>query len=251
MKQSKKAQLTIYIILAVLIVTIFIALYFRPEAQSESFADMQGEDFLAQASATARDCLEASLTDVLEDLGDSGRIDMQHPIQLYNGMVETMSIAGEPLLPNMDQLAAEAGERLNYVVEECIEQKWAVQPPTLETSLGVVVTQIHFTESHAVASARIPITIKVAGKLFSTDGFTSSLPVRFPTIYRTVQTLVSLSQEDPLRVSPELLLAQPVKVNIETIDKSSYVYVLEDDHSLLEGGPYGYRFAVIALGVQK
>ena len=247
MAKDMRGQVTIYIIVAVIAVVTLVVLTMKMPA-SEQLTQFGGEDYLADSKADAKACLDDMFVNALRELGDSGRSEFKHPIQLFDGMVETMSIDGEALLPSLDDLAKETSTQLDEAVTECVEQEWAERPQKYPTKLGEVKTQVTFSETHAVVAAKIPLTVQAGGRSFTSEGFTSSAPLRFPTTYRAAQTLIEMAQEDPKHVNPEMLLAQPVHVTMRTISPNSYLYELSDEQSKIDGAPYLYRFAVSFTG---
>lgn len=251
-KKSKKenlerGQVTIYIIIAVLAVVALVLVTVKMPTKAE-FSQLEAEDYISDVRSDAKACLDDMLVNVLREVGDSGRLDFQHPIQLFDGMVETFSIDGENLMPTPDGLAAEASRQLDEEVTECIAQEWAERPQKFQTRLSEAKTKITFSETHVVASAKIPIVVTELGRSYTVEDFTSNIPLRFPIMYRTAETLVGMAQEDPTKIGSEVLLSQPVHVTVKTISPKSYLYELSDDKSLIGGAPYLYRFAVSYAG---
>ncbi|MEK6961482.1 MAG: hypothetical protein AABX47_10025 [Nanoarchaeota archaeon] len=246
-KSLEQGQVTIYIIITVIAVVALIAFTIKMPNKAE-FAQLEAEDYLSDAKADAKACLDDMLVNVLRDVGDSGRLEFKHPIQLFDGMVETFSIDGENLMPSSEELAQEASRQLDEEVTECIAQEWAERPQRFKTGLGTVKTKITFSETHAVVAAKIPLEVTEFGKSYTSEDFSSNIPLRFLTTYRTAETLAGLAQEDPTKIDPELLLSQPVHVTIKTISPTSYLYELSDEKSLIDGAPYLYRFAVSYTG---
>ena len=252
MHQSQRGQVTIYIIIAVVIVAFLAVVMTTRRPHSIETAPLAHEDYLAPARAIAQDCLDSSLQGVMFDLGDGGRIDYQHPVELYDGLVEAMSIDGTPHLPSMNQLASEASHLLDYEAEECILQRLETEDADrirFPIKLGNVKTHISFAPTATLATATIPLTVTVKGQSLSTEAFSSNALVRFPTIYSSAQALVLAAQDDPARVNAELLLSLPVHVSLKTLSPTSYAYELHDPRSLLDGKPYLYRFVVAFGGV--
>jgi len=249
-KSTSRGQVTIYIIIAVIAVVALVFVTLKMPSKAE-FAQLEAEDYLSDAKSDAKSCLDDMLVNVMRDVGDSGRLELKNPIQLFDGMVETFSIDGENLMPTTEELASEASRQLDEEVTECIAQEWAERPQRFQTRLGEARTKITFSETHAVASAKIPIVVSEAGMSYTTEDFTSNIPLRFMATYRAAETLVGMAQDDPTRIDPESLLSQPVHVTVKTINPKSYLYELSDDKSTIDGAPYLYRFAVSHTGEPK
>lgn len=247
---SREGQVTVFIILAVVIVAVGAILYsaYRSPLQDKSPVPPVSQDYLGALKVIAQDCLSKSLQEAVIEAGVRGRINHIDAVNPSEGTVEVFVRDGNPRVPTLSELGLEMASLLDETVPECLNQ--AVEEKSIPYTFkgGTVKTEVSFSQNLAMAKASIPIQVSVQGQSFQTEWFSASAPVRMQTILASVQELVNAAQDDPKYIDAETLLGLPVQVRIETLGAKTFVYNLYDLETPYEGEPYVYRFAVVYGG---
>lgn len=252
---AKRGQVSVYIIIAVIIVTIFsVYLYSRTSETSQSLSQqviLTPEDYLSQTKAMVQICLDESSIAALFALGTQGRLEGTNYLHLYDGPVEIMSIDGQPNMPTLTQLSQETSRTINELTDSCIQKQLLRGEPLYPIKAGSSSASVTFTEQKTAIDATIPIEVTVNGQSFTAQKFATSMILRLPLVYSVMETLITEAQDDPSTIASEVLTSAPLPISIATIDSNTYMYEITDPQSMIGGEPFVYRFALTYTGERK
>ncbi len=274
-KKSKKAQITVFILIGLIILLIFGFLFYLVNLKERSESEINIEKFTSEVlkpkilEQYTTLCLDEALEQGLILIGkQGGYINFSDDdYLLFNQNKINYAILPGPVsrqynLPPIRSSFTKniAGELKKYIEEEtkkCTDFSALEQIPELSSykiSEGNPEAEVRFAENEVIVFLTYPInfTYPDANPIKKLVRFVSKEDVRFERIYRAVADLVEKDIynatfniiHDKENSNDFLRISQDAELNkIDVPSKASYLFVITDYGSNIDNNPYIFQFA--------
>jgi len=255
--KSKKAQITIFIIIGIIIIlSIGIILYVRGgSAKKELVAEVEKLDRAGEIAIRnyVEACLKKVSEDGLERIGmQGGYINISDPPDHIEDLPYNISYgldnnADQNLLesyrPFLSVLEKDLQEFVNSELKTCIKEFSVFKEIGFEITAGIINTTVTLTEEEAIISLDYPLTIKKGEAEARINRFGVNIPNRLKKIHELAKNSIrdyfdSGNDLDKLGDSPYEL---DDFIWIATADS---IVTIKDYKFLLKNNAYAFRFAI-------
>jgi hypothetical protein len=242
----KKAQLTPFILLGVIILIAFMVMFYLT---SFVISNNQHNQALVFNKATVDNyvttCLDKVSSHALTILGkQGGHIYPQHYLETPNYYVSYLSNNGVNDVPSIEQmqkeLSAYINENLNSLCLENFEpfkkQRWDVSYGDIKITTSINVNSVTF-------DLKLPVTIKHDESYVTAEDFTVTHKLRLMYIWSTVNRIVNSLIENSNWIDMTLLSDFDLEFTIFPYNKVP-VFSITDEKYHLNQKPYQFMFAI-------
>lgn len=108
---------------------------------------------------------------------------------------------------------------------------------------GEIKAETIFTEKDIIVNVKYPLTIKKEFSETELSDFSVVFPIRLKKIYDDVKTIVNKEIDNPKEIDVTYLKETGMDIAILPINNDTIIYILVDNESKLENGPYTFMFA--------
>lgn len=242
----KKAQLTPFILLGLIILIAFIVMFYLSSFVASN--NKQNEELVfnkATVDNYVTTCLEKVSADALTLLGkQGGHIYPQNYLATPNYYVSYLSNNGVNDVPSIEQMQNELSvyinENLNSLCLENFEpfkkQRWDVLYGDIKTTASINIKSVTF-------DLKLPVTIRQDESFITAEDFTITHELRLTYILGTVNQIVNSLIENSNWIDMTLLSGFDLDFTIFPYNTVP-VFSIIDEKSLINQEPYQFMFAI-------
>jgi len=241
---EKRGQVTIFVILAVLVVFIILLFFFLQNKQNTS-PNITNE--VQSINDFVLNCLKETGENGLVRFGEQGGyFIITDNIRSIEGNIPYYVYDKKNLILSKEQVSQQLSAFVTQEINFCILNFKDFKPDfEVEHELNGVNTEI--LDNKVVFSLDYPISIKKADNTYTLNEFKSEISVRLGTIYAVSEEVVNEQLEHPESICLSCLydLGRKNKVHIDMLDYgNSTIFKIIDDNSKIGNESYRWSFAV-------
>lgn len=244
-----KAQVTIFVIVAVLIVAIVALFFFAvPRSPTTNSNEITGTESL---TPFVEECLKQVSEDAILSTGfNGGYYNLPEKINsYYYPSVAFLLYDQKNLVPSKEKVESEISDYVKENIDVCFDDfsNFKVKGFSVEEGAKEITTSIK--ENSVAVSAKIPLTIsKEDSKELFSDFNSEVKPVRLIKILALINSIVEEQKKDDSSVCMSCLVDKEEESGMdieffETEDKNEFVYTVTDTYSNFSGESYQFNFA--------
>lgn len=246
MRNAKKAQISLFVILGIVLVAVVV---FAIYAFTQDFSLKTKKETAQEISFNTQvDKINSYVRSCVKDLGEEGLITLGRQgglIRLRNDYFETgyanISYAynQKNTFPSLDTL----GNELSDYISQNLESFCIFENDTFyEITPGRIMTKVYFTEDSTRIEATWSIVVMAENDTKELKNFEVELPVRVQKVHEAVEKML----ENPESMNLELIENSLENMNVKGFlkDEKNQVYIVLDHDSKLRGGSYKFLFAI-------
>lgn len=247
MPTSRKAQATVYIILAILVIVTAIAYTaMRKEAIPTRVAvatptTRPAQEYLAQASEYVRRCIADSVDSTMTRLGDRGALSYHDDIDSGDGMVGLFYSNKQISIPKLNELKTELEEDTADSVTVCLDAEYDI-PYELEYQPATA--QVTMTESTTMFVFHVPTKAMSGRDAAMMDTYTRTVNVGLPRYHRAASRILEIIKKTDPFLDISSILDQNMKAELIDPKNGALAISLDDADEIAPGQAFKYRFGV-------
>jgi hypothetical protein len=231
-RMNKKAQVTIAIILAViLILAVSIILYLKPsEIEGAERALIEVPEQARPVAVYVQDCVESVAIPGIFMVASQGGY-MSPPQGSLETAYATVGYGydqGKDILPSITDIELAIATYMD---------------------IAVIISKATVTWNNIIIEVEMPVTVKKADFETRIDRFSTEVPVRFGYVYNVSKEIIAQEMKDPDFIDMTYLsdLAKKsgkiLDVSVIPVDDTNLLYSIADNTSSYKGGPFIFLFA--------
>lgn len=244
---NKRGQLTIFIIVAIVLLFSVSVYFFIVTRESEASLDSQRSGPAGEVYKYVEECIENASFSALESFGfQQGyhRVPEEKSIETIFYRIAYYYLKGEILIPSNDFFERELGKILDdRISEDCsdfldFEGKFEINPRDVKSKATIL-------EDSIIININYPISIRSGETTIEISKFAYTLQIRLGHIIDVSRILVEKIREEPDAIDLTFLLKQDIDISIDNYDKCNKIYILLDEMSETNtDDSYIFSFAV-------
>ena len=244
--KSKRSQVTIFIIIAILIVAVVAGFfYLRQRAPSiDNNLPPEASDFKLYMD----DCLKNVLESDLVYLGNQGGYSNKETLSVY------YSGFNIPYYFYEDKRTLTSLDSISGSLEELVKNDFNDICYGLYNDSSISITKKNAPILNIVTSSdkvsidvNMPITIEKGNSTSIVSEYSAEVPIRLQRVYETAEKIVSLQEEDKYHICLSCIdsIRDPsMLITSYTWENSTLVFMISDYGSDVDGEPYKFFFAI-------
>lgn len=243
MKISDKAQITIFIILAIIII-ISLILFFS--VKGRVFKEEKVSPQIASVYSFVDSCIEKTGEDAIYNIGQTGGYFLYSNKSTENGIAYYFD-KNKAYLPTKEQIENELSLYVNELLFFCAKN--FVDFPDFEISQDKIKTQTKMARDKIIFKIKYPLTISKGNKKILLENFEKEIPSRLETVYKVASGITEEQMLDfeniCINCVSDLAFENKVFVsmNDDIYDKNTIIFTLIDDQYKINGEDYRFYFA--------
>ena len=239
----KRGQVTLYVIIAILIVVAAgILIYVQRAAVLSQFGYIPS--YIRPIKTYSDECLKSTLENGIYLVGMQGGF-VETPAMSFEtnfSIIAYSYLTGRNLFPNITKVESQLSDYINTMLPQCVDfSKW----PDFTVSANQVKSNVMILENEVLADANWPLTIE-KGSTYQLNKFSTRLPVRLGLIHGIASTIVDKAMKDPTHIDLSYIIDTNENYNL-SIDLVPYnntlVYSISDPQSIVFSRPYVFFIA--------
>jgi len=244
---QKRGQLTIFIIIAIVLLFSVLVYFFIVTRESEVDVDPQKSGPAGEVYNYVEKCINDAAFSASELFG---RQQGYHIVPFENSVdtafyrMAYYYLEGATLIPPNEFFDGE----LSKIIDDEIEyycSDFSDFEGRYDISSGKVESKVTIFEDNVVVNVNYPISIRNEDTATEISRFSYTLQIRLKHLVDVSRTLVEEIKKEPYSIDLTLFLNQDVGVSVVNYDTCTQVYLLEDEESETNTGePYFFSFAV-------
>ncbi|MEK6874849.1 MAG: hypothetical protein AABX52_03825 [Nanoarchaeota archaeon] len=239
-----KGQLTLFILLGIFIIMIFVVVQTLMHNQLNQ-PRFTGQEDAAKTvvSDFVQDCLNHALEDSLYSIGQVGSTELEPFILFEDSSVGVLFNGTTNLLPSLSAYGTEIAQGAIIPFTKCISDQEPL-PFTIDIDTEHLDFLVSFENTITHLEAHIPITIIVGSSITTLSTFSTTAPVSFAETHALVSTYLTRISSDPYLIPIDLLLFGDVNAAIYPLDETSILIQLIDPGSTVGGNAWSFQFGI-------
>ena len=248
----RKAQVTIFVILGIILAaTIIILFAFRESVMEEAtkMGIVKGEAISAEAEKVklgVTNCLEAGSYDVLYKLGVQGGyiyFDQTPYVRLQDGLNEDgtayLYYQGQNNVPSVDKMEADLEREFLQISKDC-ENKFK----GLEVTYGTIKPHVQIRETEVLFNFDWPIEVQKDDTKSRITSLAFDVPIRLGLIRDAADEIVQ-TQEEKICLSCLTFIGfkNDFTIDIDNLEEDETFYMITDANSRIGSLDYGFFMA--------
>jgi len=240
----KRGQLTIFIIVAILIVGAVVLFFvFRGGIQKEKPLNPE----VAPIQNFVQTCLDDSLEEVVFMVGENGGYRFPENVFEFEGKEHAYYLVnGNNYMPSKIQVEKEISDDLNAKIFICTN--YFSDFPDYEITQGNLESSVKILEDKIILEMRYPLTIKKGESVSILEDFKTEIPVRLGLVYDSVSEFILEQEKNKqqgfcLSCLPEKLEENKLFVSVSDSINNTKVFIFRDDLSKLNNKTFEWVFA--------
>jgi len=233
---EKKGQLTIFVIVAVVLIGL-IGIFF---AFRENFSFANSDS--SRISTFVQECIDDAGADVVYSVGYGGGYiippeisdEYGFPFYYYNG---------ENHMPSKEIMETEMSNFIDDRILNCTNG--FVNFNDLEVSGGTIKSTASILDSEVKFTVSYPLSIKKGESVSKIEDFRTSVPVRFGIVYGVVQEMMAeqmLHDGVCLSCANDLANENDLHIDMNDYGNESIIFSFRDENSKLNGETFEFVF---------
>jgi len=245
----KKAQVTVFIILGIMIVFILGLLFALNYSQVESyFKNLQTSNVIIPKQVQGinnfvLDCLKRTTE---EAIYFNSKFGGYYAPSLYNiDGIPYFYFNKRNLIIKEIELKNELSNYIIDNIEFCLNDFKDFSK--YNVTLGKISTKTTLYEDRLSASVTYPINIKFQDRLYQLSKFEYNVDTNLFTLYNISVSIINYRKSNNnicLSCLNSLAEENDVKINLESYDNNTLVYIIRDEENLIMQVPLEFKFAV-------
>jgi len=236
---DKKGQLTIFIIIAVLIMGAMVIFFsFRTELiQDIPTASVEGVSLFVQ------ECIEQEGKKIIYDIGDKGGYFFPPEFSTESGVPYYYS-GNENYMPSKEEVENEISFYLNEILFFCTRN--FVDFKDLEIEQKEIKTETIIEDEKVILNVNYPITITKGESISTIENFKAEISVRFGIVYDSVAEFMQeqlTSEGICLSCLLNISLENDLYVDMMDYDDETVLFIFIDEISKINDEPLVWIFA--------
>ncbi len=240
----KRGQLTIFIIVAILIVGAVVLFFvFRGGIQKEKPLNPE----VAPIQNFVQTCLDDSLEEVVFMVGENGGYRFPENVFEFEDSKVTYYLLNEKnYMPTKEQVEQEISDYFDIKLFVCTN--YFVDFPDYEIEQGNLESSVKILEDKIILEMRYPLTIKKGESVSILEDFKTEIPVRLELVYDSVSEFIMEQEKNKqqgfcLSCLPEKLEENKLFVSVSDSINNTKVFIFRDDLSKLNNKTFEWVFA--------
>lgn len=244
--QSKKAQITIFILIGlILVISIALFLYMRTSQEVTTSEVIQPSE-LQPIKVYVELCLKESLKNALISIGiRGGYYEVPSPSIVSYYIEVPYYFYEESIMPGTETIQDEISNYINLALPACL---YNLSQFPYETELGEISPDTTITENSVIVKLDYPITVKIGESTSIISDFYTEFLIELKKMYNISSEIIKKHMEEPeyLHLSDILKLSidNDVEINYVHEENSTIVYTIINNNSRINNEPYFYSFAI-------
>jgi len=235
---NKKAQVTIFIIIAIVIVGAIILFF--------TFKDDIGKTFGSENEALSsfvENCIEKTGKDAIYNIGQKGGYFYSPKLSTSNG-IPYYYYEGDNEMHSKEEVEKEISTYLNEMLTFCTGQ--FEDFPGLNITSGEVNTKTTIESDKIMLDVTFPLTVISNNKNYIIENFNKvEILIRVDLIYDSIEELIKgqLGKENIcLSCITKIALKNDLKIDMTGAENATF-FTIKDEHSKINGIPLEWKFA--------
>jgi len=240
MDNNKKGQLAIFVIIAIVIIGVIASFFvFRGRVDRIQYVSPEAQpvyDFI-------QSCMDNSLVNGSILIGYQGGY-AEMPEKYLSLNFTDMGYGyyeGEKVLISKEELEGEIGKVVEYGTIGCFNP--SENFPDWEVEMGDISSDVVVGEDKIIAYLNLDMVISKGETTARFDSFSSEFNIGLKEIHEAASKIVDKEVEDPENIDFDFLLNLDYDITIIPYSEDTYVYVIEDNNTLINNEPYRFMFA--------
>ena len=242
--KSKRSQLTIFIIIAILIIAVVVLFFtFRGSLQIPGKpANLE----TAEIQNFVQECLDDSLEKVVFRIGENGGYYFPPKISTPFLDVPYYIKNNKNLMPQKEKIQEEISKYVSRDLVFCLGD-FALFPE-YEITKGKMVAETKIEQDRVLIDMNYPLTIIKGESKSKIENFNSEVPVRLGIVYNAVAEFVEQQIESKAeKICVDCILIsfapQGLKSNIFWEDNETSIFIVRDFNSIVKDREFVFNFA--------
>ena len=243
LSKSKRSQLTIFIIIAILIIAV-VALFFvfRGGIQKEKPASPE----TAEINSFVQECLDDSLEEVVFRIGEGGGY--YFPPKISTPLLEVPYYIknNKNLMPTKQDIENEISRYVKRELVLCIGN--FAQFPEYEITKGEMTAETKIESERVLVDVKYPLTIIKDETKSKIEDFNSEIPVRLGIVYDAVAEFVGQELETGVEGTcvsclADISVKKDLYASVFDYDNRTSIFIISDFNSKINKEEFVYIFA--------
>ena len=240
---NKRAQLTIFIIIAILIVAV-VALFFSLRGNLK-LPGKPASPETAEIQNFVQECLDDSLEEVVFKVGENGGY--YFPPKVSTPVLEVPYYIknNKNLMPSKEDIEREISRGIERELFFCIEDFTFFENEYEITKRKITPPEVVIEPERVLIEMNYPLTIQKGDSKSKIEDFNSEVPVRLGIVYDAVARFVEEEIKTPEMCVNCLLevLGEGLYINNFKENDNTEIFVLTDYNSIINKKKFIYNFA--------
>ncbi|MEK6872675.1 MAG: hypothetical protein AABW90_01520 [Nanoarchaeota archaeon] len=242
MKISNKAQITIFIILAIIIIISLILFFSVKSVSKEEKVSPQ----IASVYSFVDNCIEKTGEDAIYNIGQTGGYFLYSNKSTESGIAYYFD-KNKKLIISKEEVENQLSLYINEMLFFCTKN--FVGFPDFEVSQGEIKTKTKIVKDKVILTVNYPLTISKNDKSYFIKNFEKQIPSRLDTIYKVASGITEEQMLDfeniCINCVSDLAFENKVFVsmNDDIYDKNTIIFTIIDDQYKINGQDYRFYFA--------
>lgn len=236
--QNKRAQVTIFIILAILIIGA-VALFFtlRGTLQKEVYTPE-----VASVKNFVDECLYGVGGEVIYTVGQGGGHYFPPEKSTETGITYYI-LNGINYMPSKEQVEKEISDFVSNKLFFCTRN--FVDFPEYNITQGEIQTSSEIHENEVVLNVEYPLTISKGESKSRIKDFEVEIPVRLGVVYNSVNGFISEDTEQGICLSCLLNISETSDLYVDMFDygEETVIFIFKDENSIINEKSFEWVFA--------
>jgi len=241
---KKRGQLTLFIIVAVVLVFLIIGYYFlKYGSDSDDVVNTE----VRVVYDIVLSCVNGVTEQSLEDIGVAGGyFDLPKDVsEFYIAYYYNQ----KNVMPSIDTIEKEIAKYNEQMLYFCLEEEYSRLADFEVYSGDIDVTVDINPDDRVYINVDYPFSVSKENRTYSfSDGFKVEKDVRLYTIYSFIEKLISWHENNPRAMCVNCIsdeaFRQKLYVNVIDETESDVVYFVEDPESIVNGASYRFYFVI-------
>ncbi|MFB6246454.1 MAG: hypothetical protein ABEI74_02615 [Candidatus Pacearchaeota archaeon] len=237
---GKKAQITVFIIIAVLVVA-SIVLYFVLQDDSSGGISSSNLD-TSNIEGYVDSCLREVSKEVVFEVGEGGGYYLP-PEEATDSGVSYYLKGDRNLMPSKQEVEEEMAFFISEKLFFCTEN--FVDFPQYNITQGDISSEVSIERSKVVVETEYPLTIEKAGAVSRIEDFEVEVPSSINVVYNSVDEFMSTNHSNGICVSclSDITEENDLYVDMFDYNENTTIFVFEDRNYELNNESFEWLFA--------
>jgi len=243
---KKRGQLTLMIILAIILIAVIIIIILISQRASERPLDIQSqalsvtEQYKSAINFEIESCLKSISATTIREIGLRGGyiIWPDNSLETNFGRIAYGYYEGKSTFPTIEEIQEEISKEVVYKLPLCTkffdDPQIEEQEPTIKTTI---------LDEEVKVEANYPIKVNLNSTVLEINqNNVASIKARLGLLHK-IATEIIQTQVETQQINYILPKNYDFFVQIQVLDDTTAVYVLQDEKSNIAGDPYLFMFA--------
>jgi hypothetical protein len=240
---NKKGQLTIFIIIAILIVAFVVIFFMFRESKEAEEPFLIPESQLYDIKNSIGGCLEITSIDGIRLAGMQGGyiFPPENSLETNLSTIAYGYYRGENTLISLNKIQNEIESYVELAMPLCFDEYMFEDLSITSNNLN---TEVKINSNSVSFLIDYPISItKESATLILEEEYRTEIPIRLGKIHKKANELIEKEKENPLYIELTYLTNSDYDISILSYKKNVLIYSITDENSQIDDIPYTFMFA--------